>query len=82
MNAKPDMDRTVTKIRGTRGLSVRVAEACGTTRSAVYQWKRVPVEQVHAVAEVLDLTPEQIRPDIFKARRRRSGAIPPKKGRT
>jgi len=67
---KPGMDRIVTQIRATRGLPVEVARACGIERSAVYQWHRVPVEQVHTVAKVLDLTPEQIRPDIFRPRKR------------
>jgi pyruvate kinase len=61
-----DRDKAVTKIRSKRGLSVRVAEACGIERAAVYQWKKVPIERVYDVAPVIDMTPEQIRPDIFK----------------
>ena len=58
-------------IRGTRGLSVKVAEACGIERSAVYQWTRVPIERVHEVAGVLKMRPADIRPDIFKPKRKR-----------
>ena len=68
------VDRACAKIRATRGLAVRVAEACGIARAAVYQWDKVPIERVHEVAEVIGMTPEQIRPDIFKpvkAKRRR-----------
>lgn len=63
------LDKVMVKIRSERGLSVKVAEACGIERSAVYQWTRVPVERVHEVAEVIGQTPEQIRPDIFKRRK-------------
>ena len=62
----PKLDRAVTKIRSTRGLSVKVAKACGIERAAVYQWTKVPVERVHTVAKLIGLTPQQIRPDIFK----------------
>jgi hypothetical protein len=59
-------DRAIKKIRGKRGLPARIAEACGIERTAVYQWTRVPIDRVHIVAAVLEMTPEQIRPDIFK----------------
>ena len=65
------VDRACAKIRATRGLSVRVAEACGIERAAVYQWDKVPIERVHEVAEVIGMTPEQIRPDIFKPVKKR-----------
>ena len=57
------------RIRSERGLSVKIAKACGIERAAVYQWKRVPVERVHEVAAVIGQTPEQIRPDIFRRRK-------------
>jgi pyruvate kinase len=65
----PDLDKTMTKIRTTRGLPTEVARACGIHRAAVYQWKRVPPQWVNKVAKLLDITPERIRPDIFKRRR-------------
>jgi len=64
--ARKKVDQAIKKIRETRGLAIRVAEACGIARNAVYQWDRVPVERVHDVAKVLEMTPEQIRPDIFR----------------
>jgi|RhiMethySRZTD1v2_1073278.scaffolds.fasta_scaffold13987_12 pyruvate kinase len=67
-NAKA-LDPACAKIRSERGLSVRVAEACKTTRAAIYQWKRVPIERVHEVAKVIGWKPESIRPDIFKRKR-------------
>jgi lambda repressor-like predicted transcriptional regulator len=65
-------DKIVAKIHATRGLSAKIARACGTHRSAIYQWKQVPAPRVHDVAEIMGLTPEQIRPDIFKPRKRKS----------
>jgi transcriptional regulator with XRE-family HTH domain len=65
------MDKIVERIRKERGLSVRVAEACGIKRTAVYQWEQVPLSRVHVVAEVLGIKPEQVRPDFFKPARRR-----------
>jgi hypothetical protein len=66
------LDEVMTKIRSERGLSVRIAEACGVARAAVYQWKRVPVGHVDTVAAVLKMSRKRIRPDIFG----------PKQGRT
>jgi transcriptional regulator with XRE-family HTH domain len=64
--ARKKVDQAIKMIKETRGLAVRVAEACGIARNAVYQWERVPVERVHTVAPLLEMTPEQIRPDIFR----------------
>ena len=60
------LDKACSKIRKTRGLSVKVAAACRISRMAVYQWTRVPVGQVHVVAPLIEMTPQQIRPDVFK----------------
>jgi hypothetical protein len=65
-------DKAMNKIHSERGLAVKVAAACGITRHAIDQWDRVPIHQVHSVAAIIDMTPEQIRPDIF---------LPPKKRR-
>ena len=63
-------DKTVARIHATRGLQSEIARACGIERQAVYQWKRVPPQQVFTVAYILGLTPEQIRPDVFKPKKR------------
>ena len=63
-------DPIIARIRATRGLAAEIARVCGTHRSAVYQWKRVPAERVQVVAEIMKLPPAQIRPDIFKPRRK------------
>lgn len=66
-------DPTIRKMRSTRGLSAKVADACGIHRAAVYQWRRVPIERVHEVADVLNIKPEDIRPDVFRPRKRARG---------
>lgn len=79
MSKNQPVDAVVSRIRGERGLSVKVAAACGVARQAVYQWKRVPPEHVQAVSGVINEPPETIRPDIFKgAKKWRSSG--PKKG--
>jgi lambda repressor-like predicted transcriptional regulator len=67
-------DKIVARIHATRGLSAKIARACGTHRSAVYQWKQVPAPRVQLVAEIMGLSPEEIRPDIFKPRKRQAKA--------
>lgn len=68
---KPDKkpDKAIELIRAERGLAVRVAEACGIDRAAVYQWERVPIARVYEVAELLGMSVEDIRPDIFRKAR-------------
>jgi hypothetical protein len=63
------MDRVMRAIRETRGQSVEIANACGIDKAAVYQWKRVPPKWVHKVSKIIGLSPEKIRPDIFKRER-------------
>jgi pyruvate kinase len=65
MNAKKQ-DAAIAKIRAERGLSVRIAEALKIKKAAVYQWRRVPGTRVMRVAEIIDMPPEKIRPDIFR----------------
>jgi hypothetical protein len=61
-----DRDEVCHYINWKRGMSAKVAIACGVTRQNVYQWKRVPAIHVVTVAQILDITPNQIRPDIFR----------------
>ena len=60
-----ERDEVTHYINWKRGLSAQVARACGIHRAAVYQWKRVPAVHVHTVARMLNITPNQIRPDVF-----------------
>jgi len=64
-------DLVMRTIYEQRGLGKRISKELGLTYQAVSQWKRVPAEHVQAIAAMLDLNPEDIRPDIFKPRRHR-----------
>jgi hypothetical protein len=62
-------DAVVKKILTTWGLRSQIADACGIRAQGVSTWKRVPPHWVHTVAEVMKMTPEQIRPDIFRTKK-------------
>jgi hypothetical protein len=47
-------------------LAVRIAEALGIDKQAVYKSKRVPPLRVLTVSEIIGMPPEEIRSDIFK----------------
>jgi DNA-binding transcriptional regulator YdaS (Cro superfamily) len=71
------MDKTIAMIRARHGLANQIARACGTSRQAVNQWKQVPAARVMAVAEILDLPPEQIRPDVFARKMEKTNPAKP-----
>lgn len=63
MNAKEIVDKA--------GGVYEVAEAIGVTRQAVEQWiaaDRIPAERALAVAELAEMSPADIRPDIYPPR--------------
>ena len=41
-----------------------IAAACGVTTAAVSQWRRVPRKHIEAVAQVMDVQPDALRPDL------------------
>lgn len=59
------IDPAIAKIRATRGMAVRIAEAFNINKAAVYQWRRVPDIRVKTVARMIKMPREQIRPDIY-----------------
>jgi len=59
------MEHLKTWIAGERGRLTRLAEACGITHSAIYQWENVPAEHVRKVADFTGLDPVTLRPDLF-----------------
>lgn len=67
---KPNMDAVMLSVRAIRGQAVEIARECGIERAAVYQWARTPAQWVHQVAKVTGYPLEEIRPDIFKPKRR------------
>ena len=65
-----ERDHVMRRIYGERGLASIVAREVGITPRAVQQWKRVPPEHVMALAPLLKMRPEEIRPDIFRPKKR------------
>jgi hypothetical protein len=43
----------------------QLASLIGVTKSAVYQWKRVPAERVIAVERASGVPRQQLRPDLY-----------------
>jgi DNA-binding transcriptional regulator YdaS (Cro superfamily) len=58
------MDAALEKIRSGR-IATEIAKKIGITQQAVQKWRRVPATRVLAVAPILEMTPEEIRPDVF-----------------
>ena len=54
------------QVQKTRGLAARIGEACGINRAAVWNWKRVPVEHVVTIEQLLNIPRHRIRPDIYQ----------------
>ena len=52
------------------GQASAVAEHLGIKPQAVSQWNRVPAQYVVDLAPLLGMKPEEIRPDIFKPRKK------------
>jgi len=71
MKPKAIRDPAIAKIRATRGMMSRVALITGLSRQAVAQWTRVRADLVLDVAPLINMRPEQIRPDIFKRSKKR-----------
>lgn len=56
---------SIAGVIGLAGGTVAVAAACGITRSAVYQWERVPSGHVRTIVKLSGLPLEVLRPDLF-----------------
>ena len=48
------------------GLAKAIADKVGVRYQAVQQWKRVPAAHVLTLAPLLQMEPEDIRPDVFR----------------
>ena len=59
-------DHVIETIRATRGLQYDIAHICGISRQAVSAWKRVPPRWVITISQITGISPEEIRPDIFR----------------
>jgi len=56
------------------GFGMRIAEHLGLSYQVVSAWKRVPAHHVMTLAPMLELSPEQIRPDVFGTNKKRRKA--------
>jgi hypothetical protein len=63
-------DAVMRMVFSKNGFAADIARHLETTHQNVSQWNRVPAHHVTEVADLLNMTPEQIRPDIFKRKRR------------
>lgn len=62
----PLMDKLTTWIKAERGRLKKLADACGISHSAVWQWDRVPGERLVAVSRVTGIPMQELRPDMFE----------------
>lgn len=59
-------DPVLHQVQSKRGTAVRIADACGITRPAVWNWRRVPAAYVLTVERVLGIPRHLIRPDLYQ----------------
>lgn len=60
------MDKLTEWIKAERGRLAKLADACGITHSAVWQWERVPAERLGAVSRATGIPMRELRPDLFE----------------
>jgi hypothetical protein len=53
------------------GLATVIARHLGCTHANVAAWNKVPAHHVMDIAPLIEMSPEQIRPDIFGSKRKR-----------
>jgi hypothetical protein len=64
-------DEIMRMIYSKPGFSRVLAKHLGVTPSSMSAWNRVPARFVLDIAPLIEMTPEQIRPDVFSRTRRR-----------
>lgn len=60
------MDKLTNWIKAERGRLKKLADACGISHSAVWQWDRVPGERLVTVSRVTGIPMNELRPDMFE----------------
>lgn len=78
MRRKPRVkrDEVMHFIYSQRGLAEKIAAACFISPTSIAGWPRVPAARVQMVAAILQLMPEDIRPDIFLVPNARRQSLP------
>lgn len=54
----------IERIRQLRGMTNKIATACGVGPSTVSGWDQVPAHHIETVARLLEMTPAEVRPDL------------------
>lgn len=62
-------DEIMQMIYARAGYAAAVAKHVGVSPQTISAWRRVPAHHVLDIAPLLELTPEEIRPDVFGKRR-------------
>jgi DNA-binding transcriptional regulator YdaS (Cro superfamily) len=62
-------DEVMQMIYSRAGFAAAVAKHLGVSPQTISAWRRVPAHHVLDLAPLLEMTPEQIRPDVFGKRR-------------
>lgn len=57
----------IAKIRATRGMMAKIADALKISQQAVCVWKKVPPQHTLAVEKITGIPREKLRPDLYKA---------------
>ena len=70
-NRDEQRDAVMRMIFARPGFATVVAKELGVSHQNVSSWNKVPPHHVVKLAPLLDLTPEQIRPDIFGQKEKR-----------
>lgn len=52
-------------LRARRGTISRIARELGISTQAISQWERVPAEHVLTVARLTEMSPRELRPDLY-----------------
>ena len=66
-----DRDAVMKMIFKQAGFAAKVARYLGVSHQNVSGWNRVPPHHVLKLSVLLDMKPEEIRPDVFGENRRR-----------
>jgi pyruvate kinase len=66
------MEKLLQYLNAERGRRGKLANTLGISPSAISMWQQVPAERLGDIARATGISPEALRPDIFKAGPKRS----------
>jgi len=65
-----NVNPAIARIRGERGLAVKIGKLLGISRQGVWMWKNVPPNHAAAVARFLRMPRHVVCPEVFPAPKR------------